>query len=103
MPRRERPLPYNALDPCPKRYVLIIAKADMSTASSGPSGQGREATRDVFLARLRRLVSTECELGLHPSEEDRRMIEQAMASTYWDCCRLGARQDARRILGLSDH
>jgi hypothetical protein len=80
-----------------------VAKVDLNTASSGPSGQERAVTRDAFLTRLRRLVSIECELGLHPSEEDRRMIEQAMASTYWDCCRLGARQDARRILGLSDH
>jgi hypothetical protein len=75
----------------------------MSTERLAPDGQGREATRDVFLARLQRLVAIECDLGLHPSDQDRRMVERAMASTYWDCCRLGARRDARRILGLSDH
>jgi hypothetical protein len=72
-------------------------------ASSGSSRHGREAAREVFLARLRRLVRMECELGLRPSEKDRLIIERAVASTYWDCCRLGARHDARRILGLSDH
>jgi hypothetical protein len=75
----------------------------VSTNERAQGEQGREATRDVFLARLKRLVAIECDLGLHPSDQEHRMIEQAMASTYWDCCRLGIRRDARRILGLSDH
>jgi hypothetical protein len=57
----------------------------------------------MFLGRLRRLVSIECNSGLKLEVGDRLMVERAMTSTYWDCCRLGGRRDARRILGLSDH
>jgi hypothetical protein len=82
------------------RYEVV---SSMAMEPLPTQGQERERLRQVFLARLRRLVAIECELGLHPSEDDRRFIEQALTSTYWDCCRLGARHDARRILGLSDH
>ncbi len=63
----------------------------------------RESVRDMFLGRLRRLVSIECDSSLALEVGDRLMVERAMTSTYWDCCRLVGRRHARRILGLSDH
>jgi hypothetical protein len=81
--------------------VIVRAREMMEPLSTQRSI--RESVRDMFLGRLRRLVSIERDLSLALEVGDRLMVERAMTSTYWDCCRLGGRRHARRILGLSDH
>jgi len=87
----------------PDRRVSEVIRAPETMEPLSTQRPIRETVRDMFLGRLRRLVSIECDSGLRLEVGDRLMVERAMTSTYWDCCRLGGRRDARRILGLPNH
>jgi hypothetical protein len=56
--------------------------------------------RDLFLARLDRIRELKAFYAGELTAEARRLIDRAMYSTYWDCVRLGAREEARSVLGL---
>jgi len=53
--------------------------------------------------RLKRLAHMDAEVTERADPEERRLLDRATSSTYWDCIRLGMRSQARKLLGLSDH
>ena len=60
----------------------------------------QEATRAqiLFVQRLRRLVAARELLTLN--DEQRRLVDYALYSTYRDCAALGIRAEAGAIIGL---
>lgn len=79
-----------------------------TTMSLGPSVRGSRGSqekrlrREMFLARLSRIRELKAFYGGELTAEARRLIDRAMYSTYWDCVRLGAKEEARSALGLID-
>lgn len=69
----------------------------------GRADQEREELRQHFMERLKRLAHMDAEVAERADPEQRRLLDRAMSSTYWDCIRLGMRAQARKVLGLSDH
>ena len=66
----------------------------------GERSTDQEATRAqiLFVQRLRRLVTARERLPLH--DEQRRLLNYALYSTYRDCAALGIRAEAGAIIGL---
>lgn len=56
--------------------------------------------RDLFVSRLRRIHEQRSTYGPELTAEARYLIDRSMYSTYWDCVRLGLRDEARLVLGL---
>jgi hypothetical protein len=52
-----------------------------------------------FLERLTRLGHTRMEAYATLDGRQRRLLDHALYSTYWDCVNLGLRKEARRIVG----
>jgi hypothetical protein len=50
-----------------------------------------------FLERLARLAALKDRPALAPCQ--RRLVDQALYATYWDCVRVGARDEAIELLG----
>jgi hypothetical protein len=71
-------------------------------AGNGVGGQGldRRLTplRTHFVQRLHRLIELKAMLRL--DTDQRRLVNHALYSTYWDCVNVGARAEASTILGL---
>lgn len=72
--------------------------------ASAPSGPGSDRPtillRELFLGRLSRLAILKAMLDA--SDLERRLLDRALYSTYWDCVQLDLREQARRILELPD-
>jgi hypothetical protein len=66
----------------------------------GERGLDRRLTplRAHFVQRLHRLI--ELKAMSHLDTDQRRLVNHALYSTYWDCVTLGARAEASTILGL---
>jgi hypothetical protein len=54
--------------------------------------------RALYLLRLRRLILLDARPAL--TEEERRLVNHALDATYRACVGVGARQQAREMLGL---
>ena len=54
--------------------------------------------RALYLRRLYRLVLLDARPTL--TEQERRLVNHALDATYRDCASVGARQQARAMLGL---
>ena len=76
----------------------LLARA--SNLANPTMSRGRDALRTYFLERLTRLegMRTAPDSGL--DSQQRRLLDHALYSTYWDCVNLGVRDDAQRLLGL---
>ena len=77
--------------------------ATPSPRSGGSADQERDELRRLFMERLKRLAELDARCTEDSDSEDRKLLQRALSSTYWDCIRLGLRADARKVLGLSDH
>jgi hypothetical protein len=68
------------------------------------SGVGDEerALKRFFIDRLNRLAESRVRLGDSLSPSDKRLLDFAMYSVYWDCVDLGQRVEARQVLGFAD-
>ena len=62
--------------------------------------QERRMFRDLFVGRLRRIKEQRQMYGPELTPEARCLIDRALYSTYWDCVRLGLRDEARVVLDL---
>src|SRR5687767_5488461 len=71
--------------------------ASNRVVESGPVAQ-TVAPETLFLRRLYRLIELSARSDLDPPQ--RRQVNHALYSTYWDCVRLGMRAKATTILGL---
>jgi hypothetical protein len=54
-----------------------------------------------FLERLARLQGMREELAETLDSQAQRLLDHALYSTYWDCVRLGNKDDAQRLLQLT--
>jgi len=54
--------------------------------------------RALYLRRLYRLVLLDARPAL--TDQERRLVNHALDATYRDCASVGARQQARAMLGL---
>jgi hypothetical protein len=61
--------------------------------------RAKPTLEELFLARLARLAQLRGMVDL-PLQQ-RRLVNLALYSTYWDCVRLGLRPTARQMLGLA--
>ena len=69
------------------------------TEVNGDGGrQTRVPMQAFFLRRLDHLVELNAMSQLDPIH--RRLVEYALYSTYWDCVRLGLRDEARLAIGM---
>jgi hypothetical protein len=57
--------------------------------------------QELYLRRLHRLVLLNARPAL--TDEERRLLNHALDVTYRDCVSVGARQQARAMLGLPRH
>jgi len=64
------------------------------------TSQERQMFREMFLGRLARINDQHSADGPELSADARRLIDRALYSTYWDCVRLGLRDEARVMLKL---
>jgi len=55
---------------------------------------------ELFLGRLTRIHEQHSLHGPELTAEARRLVDRALYSTYWDCVRLGLRDEARGTLNL---
>jgi hypothetical protein len=80
------------------------ANAHPPEAQSSPTrgAQEKKALRAMFLARLQHITQQRESLGVELTGEARHLVDRALYSTYWDCVRLGAREEAREALGLAE-
>jgi len=70
------------------------ATGSLSIQSADPA----ERAAALFLHRIDRLVKMRAMPQL--DDADRRLVDHALYSTYWDCARLGARPRARSVIGM---
>jgi hypothetical protein len=76
-----------------------IRPTDVESSVGGLDASARKAAPEVFfLRRLYRLVELSAQPDLDPVQ--RRQVNHALYSTYWDCTRLGMRSKVTTILGL---
>lgn len=69
-----------------------------SGAADQPASRGALRLQHLFTKRLSRLAEMKATRQLN--EQQRRLLDYALYSTYWDCVRLGLREEARRLLKL---
>jgi len=62
--------------------------------------QQRRIFGELFRGRLARIHEQHSANGPELTAETRRLVDRALYSTYWDCVRLGLRDEARSILDL---
>ena len=71
---------------------------DASNRVIEPDLEARAMPETFFLRRLYRLIELRERPDLDPAQ--RRQVNHALYSTYWDCVGLGMRAKATTILGL---
>lgn len=64
------------------------------------TSQERRMFRELFIGRLARINQQHSVGGSELTGDARRLVDRAMYSTYWDCVRLGLRDEARNLLNL---
>ena len=76
-----------------------MSTTDVASGESDP-GVDRHAAqlRTYFLERLHRLMALGAVGQLAPAQ--RRLVNHALYSTYWDCASLGSPSEAGGIIGL---
>lgn len=72
----------------------------LTLASSPHTRPEHDPVQCFFIERLDRLAHVKALCDEHGEPGDRRLIDYALYSAYWDCVRLGLRNIARSILGL---
>jgi hypothetical protein len=76
-----------------------IRPTDAESSVGGLDASARKAAPEVFfLRRLYRLVELSARPDLDPVQ--RRQVNHALYSTYWDCAGLGMQSKVTTILGL---
>jgi hypothetical protein len=72
-----------------------------STETENPTiTPGLDSVQEYFLERISRLEAMRNEYSGSMDRQQRRLLEHALYSTYWDCVNLGMRDEARESLGM---
>jgi hypothetical protein len=73
---------------------------DSPQTADAPAVPSEGQLEDYFLERLRRLQGLRTQSGETLDGPQRRLLDHALYSTYWDCVRLGNKADAQRLLKM---
>jgi hypothetical protein len=76
----------------------LLARA--SKGANRTLTRGRVSLRAYFIERLAGLEAQRRDAVDTLDNQQRRLLDHVLYSTYWDCVELGMRDDALRLLGM---
>jgi hypothetical protein len=79
----------------------LLARRSNRTTDPKTNPQ-RDKLQTHFLERLTRLKEIRNEAARSLGNQQRRLLNHALYSTYWDCAELGMKDDAQRLLGMKE-